>query len=39
MFWLKYALSAFQGMNDYDPLFGETFLMTVFIAGYFMKIF
>ncbi len=25
MFWPKYALSGFQGMNNYDPLFGETF--------------
>lgn len=25
MFWPKAALSGFQGMNNYDPLFGETF--------------
>lgn len=25
MFWPKAALSAFQGMNHYDPLFGENF--------------
>lgn len=25
IFWPKAALSGFQGMNNYDPLFGETF--------------
>lgn len=33
MFWPKYTLSAFQGMNDYDPLFGETFFNDSFHCG------
>ena len=33
MFWPKYTLSDFQGMNDYDPLFGETFFNDSFHCG------
>ncbi len=32
-FWPKYALSAFCGMNNYDPCFGETFYNDSFHAG------
>lgn len=30
MFWPKIALSGFRGMNNYDPLFGETFFNNSF---------
>lgn len=33
MFWPKAALSGFQGMNNYDPLFGETFFNNSFHDG------
>lgn len=33
MFWPKAALSAFQGMNQYDPLFGEAFFNDSFHCG------
>ncbi|MDE7018350.1 MAG: alpha/beta hydrolase [Lachnospiraceae bacterium] len=33
MFWPKAALSAFQGMNRYDPFFGETFYNDSFHCG------
>jgi len=33
MFWPKAALSGFQGMNRYDPLFGEAFYTDSFHAG------
>lgn len=33
MFWPKAALSGFQGMNNYDPLFGETFFNDSFHNG------
>lgn len=33
MFWPKAALSSFQGMNKYDPLFGETFYSGRFHCG------
>lgn len=33
MFWPKIALSGFQGMNNYDPLFGETFYNDSFHCG------
>lgn len=33
MFWPKAALSGFQGMNKYDPLFGETFYNDSFHCG------
>jgi len=33
MFWPKTALSGFQGMNGYDPLFGEAFYTDSFHAG------
>lgn len=33
MFWPKAALSGFQGMNNYDPLFGETFFNDSFHCG------
>jgi len=33
MFWPKAALSGFQGMNRYDPLFGEAFYTDGFHAG------
>lgn len=33
MFWPKAALSAFHGMNNYDPLFGETFFNDSFHDG------
>lgn len=33
MFWPKAALSAFQGMNKYDPLFGEAFYNDCFHNG------
>lgn len=33
MFWPKAALSGFQGMNNYDPLFGETFFNDSFHDG------
>lgn len=32
-FWPKIALSAFQGMSRYDPLFGEAFYNDTFHAG------
>lgn len=33
MFWPKSALSGFQGMNNYDPLFGENFFDDSFHCG------
>lgn len=33
MFWPKAALSGFCGMNNYDPLFGETFYDDSFHSG------
>lgn len=33
MFWPKAALSGFQGMNNYSPLFGETFYDDSFHSG------
>lgn len=33
MFWPKSALSGFQGMNNYDPLFGEAFFDDSFHSG------
>lgn len=33
LFWPKAALSGFQGMNQYDPLFGETFYDDSFHCG------
>lgn len=33
MFWPKAALSGFQGMNSYDPLFGEAFYNDSFHSG------
>lgn len=33
MFWPKSALSGFQGMNKYDPLFGEAFFNDSFHKG------
>lgn len=33
MFWPKAALSGFQGMNKYDPMFGETFYNDSFHCG------
>ncbi len=33
MFWPKAALSAYQGMNKYDPLFGEAFFNDSFHRG------
>lgn len=33
MFWPKAALSGFQGMNNYDPLFGENFYNDSFHCG------
>lgn len=33
MFWPKVALSGFQGMNKYDPMFGETFFNNNFHNG------
>ncbi len=33
LFWPKAALSAFQGMNKYDPMFGETFYNDSFHNG------
>lgn len=33
MFWPKTALSGFQGMNKYDPLFGEKFFNDSFHCG------
>lgn len=33
MFWPKTALSGFQGMNNYDPLFGENFYNDSFHCG------
>lgn len=33
MFWPKAALAGFQGMNNYDPLFGETFFNDSFHHG------
>lgn len=33
MFWPKIALSGFQGMNNYDPKFGETFFDDSFHYG------
>lgn len=33
MFWPKAALSGFHGMNNYDPLFGETFFNDSFHCG------
>lgn len=33
MFWPKAALSGFHGMNNYDPLFGETFYNDNFCNG------
>lgn len=33
MFWPKVALSGFHGMNNYDPLFGETFFSDSFHCG------
>lgn len=33
MFWPKAALAGFQGMNDYDPLFGEAFFNDSFHRG------
>lgn len=33
MFWPKAALSGFQGMNKYDPMFGETFFNDSFHNG------
>ncbi|MDE6627442.1 MAG: alpha/beta hydrolase [Lachnospiraceae bacterium] len=33
MFWPKVALSSYQGMNHYDPLFGETFFDDSFHCG------
>ncbi len=33
MFWPKAALSGFQGMNKYDPMFGETFYNDTFHCG------
>jgi len=32
-FWPKAALSGFQGMDHYDPLFGETFYNDSFHCG------
>lgn len=32
-FWPKAALAGFQGMNNYDPLFGETFYDDTFHCG------
>lgn len=32
-FWPKSALAAFQGMNDYDPRFGEAFFSDSFHCG------
>lgn len=33
MFWPKAALSSFEGMNNYDPLFGEAFFNDTFHCG------
>lgn len=33
LFWPKAALSAYQGMNNYDPLFGENFYNDNFQCG------
>lgn len=33
LFWPKSALSGFQGMNNYDPLFGEAFFDDSFHSG------
>lgn len=33
MFWPKTSLSGFQGMNNYDPLFGEAFFNDSFHMG------
>ena len=33
LFWPKSALSGFQGMNNYDPLFGEAFYSDSFHSG------
>lgn len=33
LFWPKAALSGFQGMNNYDPLFGEAFYTDSFHSG------
>lgn len=33
LFWPKAALSAYQGMNNYDPLFGENFYNDNFHCG------
>lgn len=33
LFWPKAALAGFQGMNNYDPLFGETFFSDGFHCG------
>lgn len=33
MFWPKASLSGFQGMNHYDPLFGEAFFNDSFHSG------
>lgn len=33
LFWPKAALKSFQGMNKYDPLFGETFFDDSFHCG------
>ena len=33
MFWPRSALTGFQGMNNYDPLFGETFFNDSFHNG------
>lgn len=33
LFWPKAALAGFQGMNNYDPLFGETFYNDSFHCG------
>lgn len=33
LFWPKAALNAYKGMNNYDPLFGETFYNDTFHGG------
>ncbi len=33
LFWPKAALAGFKGMNNYDPLFGETFYDDSFHSG------
>ena len=38
IFWPKAALSGFQGMNKYDPMFGEIFFADTFLTIVFFKI-